>query len=398
MPLLLPIAFLAFIALGLPDGILGVSWPSMRADFSVPLDALGLLLTAAVAGYVLSSFSCGLILKRLRIGTLLALSTWLTAASLAGYAMLPSFPALLSAAFLAGLGGGAVDSALNTYAAVRFRARSLNWLHASYSLGGFLGPVVMSGVIALGGPWRWGYTLVAVVQALLGAVFLFTRRAWDATPGGADPDFAASAQAAVAGPARTHSSYRETLSRGKVWLGILAFLFYSGLEFSVAQWGFTLLTEGRGLLAGKAASWISVYWGAFLGGRILAGLLPLGDRREQLLRVCPFGILAGAAFIAAGGSGPVTLAGLAVLGLAFAPIYPAMVSITPERLGFRDSANAMGFQVAAATVGSAVIPGLIGISAERLGVGTIAWCWLGAGLLVQIALALMSRRSRTHTH
>jgi fucose permease len=394
MPLLLPIAFLAFIALGLPDGILGVAWPSMRAAFSVPLDALGLLLTAAVAGYVLSSFSCGLLLERMRIGTLLAASTWLTAASLAGYALLPSFPALLSAAFLAGLGGGAVDSALNTYAAARFRARSLNWLHASYSLGGFLGPVVMSGVIALGGPWRWGYALVAVAQALLGAVFLYTRRAWDTAHAGAEPAIAASASAP--GPeSGAASSYRETLSRGKVWLGILAFLLYTGMEYSVAQWGYTLLTEGRGLMAGKAALWISVYWGAFLGGRVLAGLLPLGDRSELLLRVCPLGILAGAGLAAAGGSGPVTLAGLAIVGLAFAPVYPAMVSITPARLGFRDSANAMGFQVAAATVGMALIPGLIGIAAERLGVEMIGWSWLGAAVLVQIGLAMITRRPRT---
>jgi fucose permease len=390
MPLLLPIAFLAFIALGLPDGILGVAWPSMRAAFSVPLDALGLLLTAAVAGYVLSSFSCGLLLKRMRIGTLLAASTWLTAASLAGYALLPSFPALLSAAFLAGLGGGAVDAALNTYAAVRFRARSLNWLHASYSLGGFLGPVVMSGVIALGGPWRWGYALVAVAQALLGAVFLSTRRAWDAPPADAEPTSAD--PGAVTGQPRAASSYRETLSRGKVWLGILAFLVYAGMEYSVAQWGFTLLTQGRGLPAGKAALWISVYWGAFLGGRVLAGLLPLGDRSRLLLRICPLGMLAGAGLAAAGGSGPVTLAGLAVIGLAFAPVYPAMVSITPARLGLRDSANAMGFQVAAATVGMALIPGLIGIAAERLGVEMIGWGWLGTAVLVQTGLALMARR------
>jgi fucose permease len=392
MPLLLPIAFLAFIALGLPDGILGVAWPSMRAAFSVPLDALGLLLAAAVAGYVLSSFSCGFLLKRMRIGTLLAASTWLTAASLAGYALLPSFPALLSAAFLAGLGGGAVDAALNTYAAVRFRARSLNWLHASYSLGGFLGPLVMSGVIALGGPWRWGYAFIAVAQALLGAVFLSTRRAWDAPAAAMKPALADSVPEAGAGPPRAAPSYRETLSRGKVWLGILAFLAYTGLEFSVAQWGFTLLTQGRGLMAAKAALWISVYWGAFLGGRVLAGLSSLGDRSRLLLRICPLGMLAGAGLAAAGGSGPVTLAGLAVMGFAFAPVYPAMVSLTPARLGLRDSANAMGFQVAAATAGVALFPGLIGVAAGRLGVEAIAWGWLAAAALVQAILVPLARR------
>lgn len=383
MPLLVPIAFLAFIALGLPDGILGIAWPSMRSTFAVPLDALGILLTAAVVGYTLSSFSCGLLLKRMTIGALLAASTFLTAFSLAGYALLPTFPALLAAAFTAGLGGGAVDSALNTYAAFRFRPRSLNWLHASYSLGGFLGPLVMSGVLFLGGPWRWGYAFVAAAQVLLGAVFLITRRAWEVPASVASP--------ASAPSPTSHASYRETLSRGKVWLGIFAFLFYTGLEFSVAQWAYTLLTQARGLEAGKAALWVSVYWGGFMGGRILAGFLPLGDRTALLLRLAPLGMIAGAVLVLAGGAGSAVLAGLALFGLAFAPVYPALVSITPRRLGARDSANAMGFQVAAATVGVALVPGLIGMAAERIGVESIGWSWLAAAGVVLVCLALVAR-------
>ena len=53
------LAYVAFIALGLPDGLLGVGWPSIRADFSIPLDAIGMLLSTAVAGYMISSFISG---------------------------------------------------------------------------------------------------------------------------------------------------------------------------------------------------------------------------------------------------------------------------------------------------------------------------------------------------
>jgi fucose permease len=53
---LILLAYVAFIALGMPDGLLGVAWPSMRADFSIPLDSLGMLLFAAVTGYMTSSF------------------------------------------------------------------------------------------------------------------------------------------------------------------------------------------------------------------------------------------------------------------------------------------------------------------------------------------------------
>ena len=41
------LAYAAFIALGMPDGLLGIAWPSIRADFGIPLDSLGLLLFAA---------------------------------------------------------------------------------------------------------------------------------------------------------------------------------------------------------------------------------------------------------------------------------------------------------------------------------------------------------------
>ncbi|HLP40948.1 MAG TPA: MFS transporter, partial [Fibrobacteria bacterium] len=178
MPLLLPLSFLAFIALGLPDGILGVSWPSMRSALGVPLDALGLLLAVGASGYILSSFSSGKLLSRMGVGALLAASTLITAFSLAGYAAAPAFPALLAAGFAAGLGGGAVDAALNTYAAFRFPPRLLNWLHAAYSLGALLGPLVMAGILAVGGSWRWGYATVAAVQLVLGGVFLATRATW----------------------------------------------------------------------------------------------------------------------------------------------------------------------------------------------------------------------------
>ncbi|MDQ3347757.1 MAG: MFS transporter, partial [Acidobacteriota bacterium] len=38
------LAALAFVSLGLPDGLLGVAWPSMRTFFRVDLEALGALL------------------------------------------------------------------------------------------------------------------------------------------------------------------------------------------------------------------------------------------------------------------------------------------------------------------------------------------------------------------
>ena len=69
---LVALAFIAFISLGLPDGLMGVAWPTMRAEFNQPLDSLGYMLVAAMAGYMTSSFISGKIMARLGVGGLLA--------------------------------------------------------------------------------------------------------------------------------------------------------------------------------------------------------------------------------------------------------------------------------------------------------------------------------------
>jgi len=56
---LILLIFIAFIALGMPDGLLGVGWPSIRTSFNVPIDALGTLLFTAMVGYLASSSFSG---------------------------------------------------------------------------------------------------------------------------------------------------------------------------------------------------------------------------------------------------------------------------------------------------------------------------------------------------
>jgi fucose permease len=171
---------------------------------------------------------------------------------------------------------------------------------------------------------------------------------------------------------------------------VLAFFLYTGLEYSVGQWSYTLLREGRGLEPGRAALWVSLYWGGFTGGRVVAGLLPLADRTAAVLRLCSAGMAVGAALAALGHGRWPTPLGLLLVGLSFAPIYPALVASTPARIGRRHSANAMGFQVAAATAGMAAIPALIGVAARRLGLEAIARGWVLCALAALSVLLVLA--------
>ncbi|MBT6014934.1 MAG: MFS transporter, partial [Nitrosomonadales bacterium] len=69
---LIIISFIAFVSLGLPDGLLGVAWPGIRGYFDLPVDALGIILIFGTGGYMLSSFLNGMLMRRLGIGRLLS--------------------------------------------------------------------------------------------------------------------------------------------------------------------------------------------------------------------------------------------------------------------------------------------------------------------------------------
>src|SRR5688572_25005791 len=113
--LLLVLSFVGFIALGLPDAVIGVAWPALRTYFDLHQDALGPLFITLTVGSVLASTATGAILSRIGIGDLLALSCAITAVSLFGYTIAPSWTVLVALGLLTGFGAGAIDAAINTH-------------------------------------------------------------------------------------------------------------------------------------------------------------------------------------------------------------------------------------------------------------------------------------------
>ena len=166
------LAFVAFIALGLPDGLLGVGWPSIRASFSIPLDAIGMLLVASVAGYMTSSFLSGFLLSRVGVGRVLAASCFLTGLALIGYTLVPQWWMMVTLGVCAGLGAGAIDAGLNTYVATHFGEGVMQWLHASWGVGITLGPIIMTVGLTTLNTWRFGYRVVGGFQLALAVCFV----------------------------------------------------------------------------------------------------------------------------------------------------------------------------------------------------------------------------------
>lgn len=374
-PFLLLLAYLAFVSLGLPDTVLGVAWPSLRDGFGLSQAALGAVLAASMSGYFLSGLVAGRLVAWLGVGRLLAASSGLVALGLIGYAAAPRWSLFFPVGAVIGLGSGAIDAALNGYAAHHFPVRHLNWLHASWSVGATTGPIIMTAVLARGMGYRAGYAILSLALGAMALAFLATRRSWDERGPAAPAAVVAAAAAvvAVAVPAAEPVPYEgawSALRRGRVWLQIAVFFLYTGLESSAGQWCFTLMREGRGLTVEAAGAWTAAYWGSLTAGRIALGFVIDRIGPDRLLRVAVVGAVIGAALFAAG-AGLAGRVGLLLLGASLAPVYPTLMARTPARLGGATTLHAVGFQVSSATLGAAVLPGAVGVLAARAGIGAI---------------------------
>ncbi|MBN2003682.1 MAG: MFS transporter [Anaerolineae bacterium] len=391
---LILLAFLAFVALGLPDGLLGVGWPSIRAGFSISLDAIGIFLTAAVAGYMTSSFLSGFLLSRMGVGRMLAASCFLTGLALIGYTLAPQWWVMVVLGVFAGLGAGAIDAGLNTYVASHFGEGLMQWLHASWGVGITTGPIIMTFGLTAMNTWRFGYRVVGGFQIALAVCFVLTLPMWNQTHAPSDND-------GGAGTEKKLTDYKtplgETLRQPQVWLSVVLFFLYVGAESALGTWTYTLLTESRGVDKALAGFFAGSYWFTFTIGRILAGL---GARRVGINKLVLGGLtgaLLGAGLLIWNPSEIANVLAVAIIGISIAPIFPAMMSGTKTRVGDHFAANTIGMQMAATGFGMAVIPGLMGVLARQISLEVIPVCLLVvyAGLLGSYILAIKPRKVRT---
>ncbi len=368
MPLL-ALAYLAFIGLGLPDPLPGTLWPEVAPAYGLPNAALGLVLGGLAAGYIVAGLLAGWLIARLGVGGVLAGSLAATALGVCGQALAPPWPVFVALSLLVGLGGGAVDAALNAFAAARFAPRHLNWMHGCWGIGATLGPALATGLLAAGAGWQAGYAAVGGLLIALTLACLATRQRWDA---------------AAPTPPEAPVSPLSALRDQRVRLQIAVFFVYTGVEAGAGQWAATILAA-RGAGPAEAAAAATVFWGGLAAGRIGLGFVVDRVGPDRLLRLAMPVMVAAAALLFVGVA---DLLALALLAAALAPVYPTLMAQTPARLGGALAVHAIGFQVAAATAGVGLLPGLMGLSADNLGLTAVPVCILGLAVL----LGLLVRR------
>ena len=381
--LLLAIIYLAFISLGLPDSLLGSAWPVMRAQFGAELSFAGVISMVIAGGTIVSSLMSERLTKKLGAGLVTAISVATTAAALFGFSVSASPAALCLWGIPYGLGAGAVDAALNNYVALHYSSRHMSWLHCFWGVGASVSPYIMGAALAATGRWEMGYRAVSILQAALTAVLFLSLPLWKKRDNGEAGDGAEAAPRPL--------GLSGALRIPGVPAILLAFLGYCAAETTAGLWASSYLVEARGVEAGTAARFASLFYLGITFGRFLNGFVAdrMGDKR--MIRVGVGGMLAGMALVMLPVKSTLpALAGLIVFGLGCAPVYPSIIHATPDNFGAQNSQAIIGIQMAAAYTGSTFMPPLFGVIA---GAATIR---LFPGYLAFFAVMLLVMTERVN--
>ncbi|MBQ7932144.1 MAG: MFS transporter [Clostridia bacterium] len=357
--LLLPIIYLSFISLGLPDSLLGSAWPVMRVEFAAPLSTAGMISMIICGGTIISSLNSDRLTRKFSAGIVTACSVAMTCIALFGFSISNSVIMLCLWAIPYGLGAGAVDAALNNYVALHFSARHMSWLHAFWGVGAFIGPYIMSACLADGNRWRGGYSSVSLIQLVLTIVLFVTLPVWKLKSSAQTEENTVHAvPLGVAGALQI---------RGVPYM-LTAFFAYCALEATAGLWASSYLVEYRAMDTESAARFASLFCLGMTGGRFLNGFIAdrVGDRR--LIRIGTIVMIGGMCLVMIPIADSFALAGLIVIGIGCAPVYPSIIHATPDNFGRENSQAIVGIQMASAYVGSTFIPPLFGLIANHVNI------------------------------
>jgi len=380
--LLLAVIYLAFSSIGFPDSLLGSAWPDIHMQLGVDLSYMGIVTMLVAGGTIVASLMSDRVTRRLGAGLTTALGVLVAAVAMFGFSTSGAFWMLCLWAIPYGLAGGSIDAALNNYVARHFGSRHMSWLHSCWGIGAIISPYIMGYALTRELGWETGYFTVSMIQVGI-AIILFTSLPLWKKHSGVIP---AAEERGKAMP------LPEILRIRGVPLMLIAFFAYCAVEATTMHWASSYLWRHRGIPEDTAARFGALFFWGITAGRLIGGLIAdkAGDRR--MVRISITIMLTGIIMILL----PVeadflSLAGLVVLGLGCAAVYPSVIHATPFNFGAENSRAIIGVQMAGAYTGSTFMPPLFGMLTRATGIGIYPIFILLFAIILLIMTELLNR-------
>jgi fucose permease len=377
------VSYGALFVIGGYTGLLGPVLPELARRTGTTLGDAGALFSALFAGSLISTLAAGRALDRVDRRLPLAAGLAVNGAALLAMPWVTTWPALLAAGVVLGLGDGA--TVVGTHVVVAHinpdaEAAALNRLNVLFGMGAVLGPAGAAAVAAGGA--RGSLLLAALGAAQVAFAALLLARAAPLghpvsapLPAGADREPTGSLRASRL-----------------LWLLSGLLLIYVGIEVGLGGWAFTYARESAGLSAAAAALLSGGFWGTLTFGRLLAPVALRYRPPVALLIGGPVIAAAGAAvLLIAGGVPAVLVAGVLITGMGFGPVWPVTFAIAARAFPHA-SGSVSGILAMLAALGGLGLPWLQGRVLVAGGPAAgITVTLAGCLALVALALAVRSR-------
>ena len=353
--LLLSVIYLAFISLGLPDSLLGSAWPTIYAEFDIPVSYMGFVSMIISAGTIVSSLMTDRLTAKFGTRTVTTASIFLTAVALFGFSTATDFYQICIWGIPYGLGAGAIDAALNNYVALHYNSRHMSWLHCFWGIGTIVSPYVMSYALTHS-VWQGGYRTISFIQFGIAVILILTFPLWKINKNKDKEKI----ETEPIGPI----SAFKTKGVASVLIGFMA---YCAAEATTMLWASTYFEDMFNMTKDGAAALGSLFFIGMTVGRFLSGLISdrLGD--SKIIKLGSIIAFVGIILVAI----PVKFiatSGFVIIGLGCAPIYPSIIHSTPTKFGKERSQSIIGIQMAAAYFGSTFMPPIFGIIANGVSI------------------------------
>ena len=131
-----------------------------------------------------------------------------------------------------------------------------------------------------------------------------------------------------------------------------------------------------------AASFASMFYLGITLGRFINGFLTAKISDRNLIRLGEGIILLGGIIVLLPLGAYVSAAGMLIIGLGCAPIYPCIIHSTPANFGADKSQAIIGVQMASAYLGSCLMPPLFGLLANHIAVSLYPFYLLAINILM----------------
>lgn len=355
--LLLIVIYIAFIGLGVPDSLFGTAWPAIYTDLNLPVSWASIVTIIVSCGTITSSLLSSWLISRFGTGKITAVSTLMTALALLGFSCSDSMLWLCLCAIPLGLGAGSIDTALNNYVALHYKASHMNFLHCFYGIGVSLSPYLMSLALSKG-TWEGGYRAVFWFQLAIAALTVLALPLWKKVRHAQNGEEEEETPRVLSFPA--------LMKMPKVRMACLVFIGYCALEYTCGTWGSTFLVNAKGAAADTAARMVTFYYVGLALGRFLSGVLAGLLHSRQLVKIGQMILLAAVVSLFLPLPFAFCSVSLFFIGLGNGPIFPNMLHLTPELFGKDLSQAVIGAEMATSYIGVLLAPALFGLIAQNV--------------------------------